>query len=275
MIRVFNCGHDSHHKKACDIFHPAGLNNYLFLLFKQHAWFMAEGKKYTVTPNSVILFPPHVPVHYGCDTADYNDDWIHFDLPWADAGFFHAFGFPYSTVMLPRDFLRLSGYAKIISDEFHSDGIYREEIVDKLMHSFLCVLDEEIKKTAKLSASSPVSQKYYRKFAEIRTQIYNSPSTDWSASQLADTLCVSCSHFQHLYKHFFGCSCQHDIILAKVSLAKFYLSTTDMGIRQLSAFCGYETDLHFMRQFKKYTGVTPSEYRAQACASGSSAAKKQ
>ncbi|MDE7414832.1 MAG: AraC family transcriptional regulator [Lachnospiraceae bacterium] len=110
---------------------------------------------------------------------------------------------------------------------------------------------------------SPVTQKYYREFAKIRTQIYNSPSADWSVNQLADTLCLSCSHFQHLYKHFFACSCQHDIILARVALAKFYLTTTNMSIYQLSLFCGYETDLHFMRQFKKYVGVTPTEFRMQ------------
>ena len=260
MIQVFNCGHDSHHKKPCDIFHPAGFNDYLFLLVKQYAWFYTDTAKYTVAPNSILLFPPATPIHYGCDTADYNDDWIHFDLFDTDTDLLKILSFPYGVVLQPRDFHKLSDYAKMISDEFHSDGIYQEDIIDRLMHIFLYALDEELRKAARLS-SAP--QKYYREFTQIRTQIYNSPSADWSVNQLAGTLCLSCSHFQHLYRRFFDCSCQHDIILARMALAKFYLTTTDMSIYQLSLFCGYETDLHFMRQFKKYVGVTPSEYRMQ------------
>jgi len=263
MIKVFNCGHDSHHKKPCDIFHPAGLSDYLFLLVKQEAWVYINNVKCTITPNSVLLFPPGTPIHYGCDTADYNDDWIHFDLFETDTDLMKTFAFSYGVILQPRDFRRLSDYTKIISSEFHADGIYREDTLDRLMHIFLCALDEELKKTVSDPAVSPAFQKYYRDFARIRTQIHNSPSAEWSVSQLADTLCLSCSHFQHLYRRFFGCSCQHDIILARIELAKFYLATTDMSIYQLSLFCGYETDLHFMRQFKKYTGVTPTEYRVR------------
>lgn len=260
MIKVFNCGHNSHHKKPCDILHPAGLNDYLFLLIKQYSWIYQGSEKRSVAPNSILLLPPHTPIHYGCDTSDYNDDWIHFDLTDSDADILDTFAYPYGTILQPRDFHRLSDYAKLISDEFHSDRIYREDIIDKLMHIFLCALDEELKNTEVLSDGLP---KYYREFAKIRTNIYNAPATDWSVSRLADALCLSCSHFQHLYRRFFDCSCQHDIILARLGLAKFYLTTTDMSIYQLSLFCGYETDVHFMRQFKKYAGVTPSEYRMQ------------
>lgn len=260
MIKILNCGHDSHHKKSCDIFHSNGLDDHLLLLVKEYAWVYTNDEKCIVAPNSVLLFAPHTPIHYGCDTAGYNDDWIHFDFTNSDIGLLDSFTFSYSTVLQPLDFHRLSDYAKIISDEFHSNGVYRENIIDKLMHIFLFALDEELKKSA---GPSSVSPKYYSEFAKLRTQIYNSPAADWSVKQLAETLCLSCSHFQHLYSRFFGCSCQHDIILARITLAKFYLTTTDMSIYQLSILCGYETDLHFMRQFKKYTGVTPSEYRLQ------------
>ena len=141
MIKVFNCGHDSHHKKPCDILHANGLDDYLLLLVKQYAWVDINGEKCIVTPNSVLLFPPHIPIHYGCDTVGYNDDWIHFDLSDADTALLDSFAFSYGTVLQPRDFHRLSDYARIISNEFHSDGIYRESIIDKLMHILLFVLD--------------------------------------------------------------------------------------------------------------------------------------
>lgn len=273
MIKVFNCGHNSRHKKPCNILHPAGLSDYLILFIKSYAWFepdpraplfpaggFTQRERTEVPPNCVLLFPPSTPIHYGCDAPGYNDDWIHFDLYDNDSEFLSSFSFPYGVILQPRDFHRLSDYVKSISNEFHSNGTCRERIIDHFMHILLYALDEELKKTADSPADT---QKYYRRFAQIRTQIYNSPAAGWSVSQIADSLCLSCSHFQHLYRRFFGCSCQQDIILAKIALAKFYLATTDMSIYQLSLFCGYETDLHFMRQFKKHTGATPSQYRAQ------------
>ena len=63
------------------------------------------------------------------------------------------------------------------------------------------------------------------------------------------------------YKQFFGLSCQQDMINARLKFAKYYLQNSDMNIGSLAGFCGYENELHFMRQFKKFTGLTPSEYR--------------
>ena len=37
-----------------------------------------------------------------------------------------------------------------------------------------------------------------------------------------------------------------------------------MTVQALAAFCGYENELHFMRQFKKCTGLTPSGYREES-----------
>ena len=76
---------------------------------------------------------------------------------------------------------------------------------------------------------------------------------------------VKIIRMQNLYKQFFTCSCQQDIISARLELAKYYLTGSDMSIRSLSDFCGYDNELHFLRQFKKFVGMTPTEYR-QKCA---------
>jgi AraC family transcriptional regulator of arabinose operon len=52
-----------------------------------------------------------------------------------------------------------------------------------------------------------------------------------------------------------------EVILARIERAKFYLTTTDMSIKSLSDFCGYENELHFVRQYKAKEGLTPSQYR--------------
>ncbi len=48
----------------------------------------------------------------------------------------------------------------------------------------------------------------------------------------------------------------------RMEKAKELLSTTNMLVREVSLAVGYEDDHVFMRRFKKYTGMTPGQYRS-------------
>lgn len=257
MISVTTCGHDSHHPKPCNIEHRQGVPDYLVLLIKQDSWIYINGEKKSVNPNSLICFPPNSYIHYGCDTVGYNDDWIHFILDEKEQNILQELEIPLYQILYPHDFHKLSEYVKMMSDAFHNVSSYREQIVDSFMHIFLYAVHEELGRLSDIE----MPHKYYADFSALRTQIYNNPSNPRTIPQLADSLCLSLSYFQHLYKKFFGCSCQMDIINARLKLAKYYLLNSEMSIRGLADFCGYENELHFMRQFKKFVGKTPSEYR--------------
>ena len=66
---------------------------------------------------------------------------------------------------------------------------------------------------------------------------------------------------QKLYKTHFGISYMEDLIDARTSMAKQLLQTTDLQVTEIAEACGYRNDVHFMRQFKEKTGMSPSEYR--------------
>ncbi len=257
MISVNRCGHNSHHLKPCNIEHKTGLPNFLILLIKKESWTYIDGRKHTVHPNAVICFPPRTYIHYGCDSIGYNDDWIHFTPDEKEFSSFTSLGLPLCQIIYPYDFHQLSEYVRLLSNHFHSSSAYKAQIVDSFMH----ILLYSLKASLETSSENPVTQKYYHSFSSLRTQIYNNPASPWTIPELAASLCLSLSYFQHLYKNFFHCSCQQDIITARLNLAKYYLTTSTMGIREIADFCGYESDLHFMRQFKKFTGKTPTAYR--------------
>ena len=52
-----------------------------------------------------------------------------------------------------------------------------------------------------------------------------------------------------------------DVISGKIEKAKEILTETGCTVSQVAAMCGYENEEHFMRQFKKIVGVTPTGYR--------------
>ncbi|GEM_PF-2387288 len=51
------------------------------------------------------------------------------------------------------------------------------------------------------------------------------------------------------------------IMMKKVERAKFLIGNTDQSISEISAYLDFSSQSHFQRVFKKYTGITPNEYR--------------
>lgn len=258
MIQITICGHDSHHRQPCDIEHKNGLSEYLLLIVKTDAWFFVRGQRISTNPNMVILFDKNTYIRYGCPHPDYNDDWIHFDLTDAsDLSWFDGLGLPLGEPLYPPDIQRLSQLVQIMTREFRLPAGHSAQVLHCLAQALLHALAEDLERTDQLTFQN----KHYPAFLKLRTDLYNNPSVPRSMDTMARSLNLSVSYFQHLYKQFFAVSPQIDVIHARLELAKFYLSHSNISIYALSSFCGYGSEVHFMRQFKKFEGITPSEFR--------------
>ena len=60
----------------------------------------------------------------------------------------------------------------------------------------------------------------------------------------------------HIYKIVFL-----QFVSLRISAAKGYLEKSGKNINEISNIVGYENPLYFSRLFKKYTGLTPTEYK--------------
>ncbi len=257
MITVNRCGYDSKHMVALDTCNSMGNDDYTLLLVKTEAYFEQNGKLLDTPPNTVIIYDKHSYIHYGCRMPHYNDDWIHFELHGEDADLLQRLSLPLDIPFSLHYMGTLTDYSRLVVIEKLSSHIYQEKVLDSLMHTLLYSLASQYH-----TAPDPnSSNKYYYPMNELRTKILNAPNKKWDVHELADQIHISTSHFHHLYKFFFGHSCMQDVIEARIKHAKFYLRTTEMSIHSLAAFCGYENECHFMRQFKKMTGMTPRQYR--------------
>ena len=120
----------------------------------------------------------------------------------------------------------------------------------------------DAEKTLSKSGQPPRKRSHYADALErLRADIYSSPSGSRNIADMAKTLSVSPSHFQYLYTSRFGVSCYEDILCARMKNAEYYLLSTDMTVKNIAAVCGYENDVHFMRQFKRRYNMTPSQFR--------------
>jgi len=78
---------------------------------------------------------------------------------------------------------------------------------------------------------------------------------------MAGYLNISESYFQHMYKKVFGISPAEDCIHGRIHNAKYQLLNSSANISQISEKLGYRDPDQFIKQFKKYTGTTPLQYR--------------
>jgi len=84
----------------------------------------------------------------------------------------------------------------------------------------------------------------------------------WTLQRMADEVKMSISRFCALYKTLFGVSPMNDLIQIRIDAAKSLLTGSKISITDLASQLGYANISHFSRQFKKYTGVSPTDYAA-------------
>ena len=257
MITVNICGYDSMHKIKLDRSCPEGYKDYALLLVKTESFFELNGEIVDFPPHTVMIYGAHSPVHYGCKNPHYNDDWIHFELHDEDADLLRELTIPVDCPFTLPFFGTLTDYVRLIVQEKLSAHSHGAQVIDSLMHALLYSLADQLRSVPDDNAK----HRYYYPMNELRMEILNAPYKKWDTPLLAQRLHMSISHFQHLYKQFFKTTCIQDIILARIKHAQLYLCISEMSVSSLAYFCGYDNELHFMRQFKKMTGMTPSQYR--------------
>lgn len=114
---------------------------------------------------------------------------------------------------------------------------------------------------SRASKQNEKASPYYREFVNLRERIYSNPQEDWSIDSMCRDLILSRGYFQKLYTRCFGISFTQDVINSRIELSKRLLSSTDYSIAYIADQSGYSNYVHFMHQFKKIVGITPTEYR--------------
>lgn len=82
-----------------------------------------------------------------------------------------------------------------------------------------------------------------------------------SVERIAEHLSVDPSYFSRKFNQKTGKSPKRYIVEKRIERAIELLSSTNAGIFEISNSIGYEDQFYFYRIFKKYTGMSPSEYR--------------
>lgn len=82
--------------------------------------------------------------------------------------------------------------------------------------------------------------------------------------EVADHLGISCSYFCLLFKNYYGETFVEHLTRQRMEAAKRLLQNSDTSITQIGQLLGYQERRYFTKVFQKFTGRTPSEFRAMS-----------
>ncbi len=93
--------------------------------------------------------------------------------------------------------------------------------------------------------------------------IENESNPEKLSAYLAQTLCMSYSHLSETFAHCHGQTIEQFFIRLKIERIKELLSYQELTLTQIADKLGYSSVQALSNQFKKVTGLTVSDYKAQ------------
>ena len=247
LFATFNVVHEAGFE-----YHETGIYNDWWLLLQTHcqAFFEINGTRYTMPPETAILYPPHTPLHYGSIDCEFSNDWIRFHT---DDDYICNGKIPFSRPFEVKEYnFTHYVYEQIASENFFENK-NKTRTISLLFKLMFCKLEE--------SLDFQTEHPQVKELLALRLEISNNPGEDWSIPTVASRLHVSIGYLHILYRRVFGTTCMEDIIQMRLDLAMDYLEHTTIPIGNIANKCGYKNVEHFSRQFKNSLKITPREFR--------------
>lgn len=140
---------------------------------------------------------------------------------------------------------------------------------DKTLYQHLSTLEtlDEIQQWIKNIFASVVEYTKIRKSSQnkyilkVRDYIEEHYNEDISFEKLADKIGVSYSYLRRLYNEELNMSITDHLNTYRIEKAKSLLKNSSLPLQKIAESVGYNNVQSFKRYFKKYEGITPSEYR--------------
>jgi AraC-like DNA-binding protein len=150
--------------------------------------------------------------------------------------------------------------------EYNNQGNSYQHICNLLSNALLNIvynrLNEEVyqkeQEYKKIDIRNKSNEALIKKIIEYLNQRYMEPLT---LEELADVFNMSHYYLSHLFKTETGLSPMKYIVHRKIGEAQNLLMNTDMLIGKICDITGFSDSCHFSSMFKKYIGVTPTQYR--------------
>lgn len=103
----------------------------------------------------------------------------------------------------------------------------------------------------------------YKTVIEVQKYIESHCTQDLSLTALSEQFHIDMYYLCHLFKEITGYTFKSYLLLQRISKAKELLYNNNDNITDVGFNSGFNNISHFIKTFKKYTGITPYQYRKE------------
>lgn len=96
---------------------------------------------------------------------------------------------------------------------------------------------------------------------QVKRYIREHLDQDMTRESLAALVYLTPDYLSHLFKRETGFALNNYVIYERIMEAKRLLAGTKRSVSEVAAGCGFQNISYFSRQFKRFTGMTPREFR--------------
>ncbi|MHA0857125.1 AraC family transcriptional regulator [Paenibacillus sp. CMAA1364] len=215
----------------------------------------SEGQEHLLQPGSLFVYRPHEEQYYGhYKEHKFISYWIHF----TGYGVEELLGA--SELGEDRPYFvgvnnEVPDLFKDIMNELRDKKAGYELASASLLSYMLSIISRRISQGFDLKANNNRAEIY-----ESIKYIHEHYAQEIYVSKLAEMSYLSTDRYTTLFKNMMDTTPLQYIIRFRLEKACEFMKHTHLNIQQISSLVGFEDQLYFSRMFKKYYGITPSEY---------------
>ncbi len=139
--------------------------------------------------------------------------------------------------------------------DFMRNAISQEELEQHLFHALQVMFSPE-------SSAQAITDQYSLEVEQSIAYIKENYMRKISLASVAEHVGLSSGYLCRIFKDETGGSINTYINNLRMNKAGELLSDKNSYIKEVAVAVGFEDQLYFSRLFKRYSGLTPSEYRA-------------
>ena len=224
-----------------------GYNGMQLLLIQTRAKVSVAGISYDILPNTAVLIDNSVP-HSLCAVDDeYMDDWVRFQLSREERQEMEELKIPFNIPIYLKEDDTLELLVKSACQMFDNENLDKKRIQHNLLMAMLLYIGG-VGKNSRSEKKIP----YEAELKKLRKEIYENPGVERSAPQIAKELNLSVGYLNKIYNELFGMSYMKDVFSSRME---------HKTVNEIAELCGYNSSEHFSRSFKKYSCMSPLQYR--------------
>ncbi|MFT3982614.1 MAG: AraC family transcriptional regulator [Lachnospiraceae bacterium] len=230
-------------------------DSYLLLyVIKGSGYIELNGEKHSIAPNQFALIDCYYPHIYGSCSDSFEFFWFHFDGS-SSHEYTQVILQTFGSVISLQNNLQHQKHLQNILSNIGSTNMHHEALLSKYI---LLILTDILT----YNAACPNTSLQMNPIEETIQYISSHIQEELSIQELAKRANLSPYYFIRVFKKETGYTPHEFVLNSRISMAKLYLKSYPLSIKEVGFLCGFSSESGFCTTFKRMVGNKPSDFRS-------------